>query len=62
MDEQYQRFEDTIGRISGGFFQCELCPLYKECTPIYGTANNPCCEETLFRYIMTGEKPKCEEV
>lgn len=62
MDEQYQRFEDTIGRVSGGSFRCELCPIYKECTAIYGIANNPDCEETLFRYIMTGEKPKCEEV
>jgi hypothetical protein len=60
MDEQYQRFEDTIGRISGGVFQCELCPIYKECAVIYG--ESPCCEETLFHYIMTGEKPKCEEV
>lgn len=60
MEKQYQRFEDTIGRISGGFFRCELCPIYKECMAIY--RDNPCCEETLFRYIMTGEKPKCEEV
>lgn len=61
MEEQYQRFEDTIGRVSGGFFECELCPIYKECVATHGS-DNPCCEETLFHYIMTGEKPKCEEV
>lgn len=60
MEEQYQRFEDTIGGVSGGFFRCELCPIYKECMAICGP-NNRYCEETLFRYIMTGEKPKCGE-
>ena len=59
MKEQYQRFEDTINRVSGGVFECELCPIYEECIATHGS-DNSCCEEVLFHYIMTGDRPQAQ--
>ena len=65
MEEQYERFEELVGRVSGGVFQCELCPIYEECCrlseemPTEEYLNpNYSCEMLMFNYVMRGEKPK----
>ena len=60
MKEQYERFckvAYTVGH-------CDRCPIMEECfdyseqlTP-EEQETAPCCEELIFCYIMTGEKPK----
>ena len=60
MKEQYERFckvAYTVGH-------CDRCPIMEECfdyseqlTP-EEQKTAPCCEELIFRYIITGEKPK----
>jgi hypothetical protein len=69
MDEQYQRFCEALRTKDGYSTNCELCPIAEECqafamklTPEESLKEESSCEAILFRYILTGEKPKCEEV
>ena len=69
MREQYERFEELVGRVSGGVFQCELCPIYEDCCRLSEDLPpeenfNPeySCETLMFKYVMTGEKPKYKGV
>lgn len=66
MKERYQRFYDVLRAKEQYSINCELCPIRQECydytenLTITEAENAPCCEELLFNYIMTGEKPKNE--
>lgn len=69
MDEQYQRFCEALRTKDGYSTNCELCPIAEECYAF--SAQLPSgenlklehsCEAILFRYVLTGEKPKIKEV
>jgi hypothetical protein len=69
MDEQYQRFCEALRTKDGYSTNCELCPIAEECqafamelSPEENLKEEYSCEAILFRYVLTGEKPKCEEV
>ena len=64
MEEQYQRFCEALRTVDGYSTNCERCPIAEECSA-WGMSltpeeqdTAPCCEEILFRYLMTGEKPR----
>lgn len=69
MDEQYQRFCEALRTKDGYSTNCELCPIAEECyafsaqlPPEENLKPEHSCEAILLRYVLTGEKPKCEEV
>ena len=66
MREQYERFCEAL-KASGEYStECDKCPIQKECEQWGNTLTDeeqltaPCCEEILFLYVMTGEKPRGE--
>lgn len=63
MEEQYERFCEALKADCSR--SCEDCPIHEECYDL--SENLPSteyfnpeysCEMLLFRYLMTGEKPK----
>ena len=69
MDEQYQRFCEALRIVDGYSTNCERCPIAEECQafsvqlpPGENLKLEYSCEAILFRYVLTGEKPQCEEV
>lgn len=66
LNEQYQRFYEILSAKDKYSLVCEKCPLNKECEEatakltIEEAENQPTCEEVLFRWMLTGEKPKIE--
>jgi hypothetical protein len=64
LNEQYQRFYEILNAKDKYSLVCERCPLQKECEEatakltIEEAENQPTCEEVLFRWMLTGEKPK----
>lgn len=63
MKEQYQRFCKVTAAKTGYFFDCDKCPIQKECEEVSSKLtqeeadNQEPCEYALFLYVLTGEKP-----
>lgn len=58
MKEQYQRFCEVLEAKGNYFVNCEKCPLQEECMALPPEkADEISCEEALFIYVLTGEKP-----
>ena len=56
--DQYQRFYSVLEAKNGYFADCDKCPIQKECFALpQEEADKSCCEEALFIYVLTGEKP-----
>ena len=61
--EQFNRFYAALQAKEEFSFNCEKCPIKKECyeftdnLTIAEAENAPCCEELLLNYILKGEKP-----
>jgi hypothetical protein len=67
MEEQYRRFCEALATAGTGTnsTNCEVCPIQTECEAFSATLSPICdyceeysCEAILFRYVITGEKPK----
>lgn len=69
MEEQYKRFCEALRTVDGYSTNCERCPISEECQafsaqlpPEENLKPEYSCEAILFRFVLTGEKPKCKEV
>lgn len=69
MEEQYQRFCEALRTMDGYSTNCERCSIAEDCQafaaelpPEENLKPEYCCEAILFRYVLTGEKPKCKGV
>jgi hypothetical protein len=69
MEEQYQRFCEALRTMDGYSTNCERCSIAEECQafsaelpPEENLKPEYSCEAILFRYVLTGEKPKIKEV
>jgi hypothetical protein len=67
MQEQYQRFCKALRTVDGYSTNCERCPIAEPCqafamklSPTEILKEEYSCEAILFRYVLTGEKPKCK--
>ena len=65
MKEQYQRFVNVLRAVENFSTICDGCPIYSECyalseilTPKDDLNPEYSCENLLFRYVITGEKPQ----
>lgn len=67
MKEQYERFCEALATAGTGTnsTNCEVCPIQAECEAFSATLSSVddyreeySCEALLFRYVITGEKPK----
>ena len=64
MREQYQRFCEALRTVGQYSTECNKCPIEKECVRWGQSLSDeeqltaPCCEEILFKYVLTGERPK----
>lgn len=62
--KQFERFEMVLWAKNKYSMNCTYCPIKEECyksaheKTLEEVENGPTCEETLLRYILTGEVPE----